>query len=557
MLQDSTGPLVDDLDLIQTLQSSRETEEEVKLTIDTNKNTLKKNALARENYRYIGYIASILYFAIYDLSKIDHMYQFSLESFINLFKKAVEKHKDSKSGLGDGIKERINVIDAKLRRKVYKYACRGIFQKDKLLLSLQLAAKLAPIDEENLKKQQKDDDPRKRGKAAALQKKDDDDDDDGKTTKAKAKDYFKECFPAEWDFFVQGGVVLNRENPKPNPSTNWISDKMWDNIIVLSELENFGGIEGSFNHNIKEWKRYFTSSQPEIEALPSDWGTKVKGFSRLCILRALRPDRINFAVSNFVKQTIGPEFISVPKFDLEKVYKETTPQTPVLFILSAGADPWHYLEQLALTKEKQIFQISLGQGQISRAREKINKGRNEGFWVYLANIHLSQNFLRDLEKIIEQLEISKHTSSKFRLFMSANQTPKFPITILQKCIKITTERPSGIKANMVKLYNSLVPDNFPENQRPTEMKKYKKILFAMSWFHSLVIERKKFKTLGWNVSYDFNDSDFIFSEKMIRIFVDVQPDKNTNQSVQWDAIKYTIAEINYGGRVTDEMDRRL
>lgn len=207
MLQESQGPLVDDIDLIQTLQSSRETGEEVKLTIETNKNTLKKNALARENYRYIGYIASILYFAIYDLYKIDHMYQFSLEGFISLFKKAVEKHKDSKSGLGDGIKERINVIDAKLRKKAYKYACRGIFQKDKLLLSLQLAAKLAPIDEENIKKQQKEDDPRKRGKAAAKKKDDDDEDDDGKKGKEKAKDYFKECFPAEWDFFVRGGVV--------------------------------------------------------------------------------------------------------------------------------------------------------------------------------------------------------------------------------------------------------------------------------------------------------------------------------------------------------------
>jgi len=207
MLQESKGPLVDDIELINTLQSSRETEEEVKVQIETNKNTLKKNALARENYRYIGYIASILYFAIYDLSKINHMYQFSLESFKNLFKKSVEKHKDSKTGLGDGIKERINVIDTKLRKKVYKFACRGIFQKDKLLLSLQLAAKLAPIDEENTKKSQKEEDPRKRGKVQSRKREDEDGDEDEKKNKEKAKDYFKECFPSEWDFFIRGGVV--------------------------------------------------------------------------------------------------------------------------------------------------------------------------------------------------------------------------------------------------------------------------------------------------------------------------------------------------------------
>ena len=136
MLNESPGPLVDDVELISTLQTSRETEEEVKTTIDTNKTTLRKNAAARENYRYVGYIASILYFAIYSLANIDHMYQFSLEGFTNLFKEVIIDNKDSKTGLGDGIKERIGVIDIELRKKVYQYACRGIFQKDKLLLSL-------------------------------------------------------------------------------------------------------------------------------------------------------------------------------------------------------------------------------------------------------------------------------------------------------------------------------------------------------------------------------------------------------------------------------------
>merc|ERR1712224_793365 len=171
VLIESTGPLVDDTELIQTLQTSRETEEEVKVTIDTNKTTLRKNAAARENYRYVGYIASILYFAIYDLAKIDHMYQFSLESFTNLFKEVIVENKDSKTGLGDGIKERINVIDVELRKKVYQYACRGIFQKDKLLLSLQLAAKLAPIGEENRKKQQKEKKKKKRGQKKKKKKK--------------------------------------------------------------------------------------------------------------------------------------------------------------------------------------------------------------------------------------------------------------------------------------------------------------------------------------------------------------------------------------------------
>jgi len=52
------------------------------------------------------------------------------------------------------------------------------------------------------------------------------------------------------------------------------------------------------------------------------------------------------------------------------------------------------------------------------------------------------------------------------------------------------------------------------------MKFYKRLLFALCWLHSLVIERKKFKTLGWNVSYDFNDSDFTTADKILQIFLD-------------------------------------
>lgn len=190
-----------------------------------------------------------------------------------------------------------------------------------------------------------------------------------------------------------------------------------------------------------------------------------------------------------------------------------------------------------------------------RAKEKIKNGRKEGKWVYLANVHLSQAFLKDLESIIEIIK-PENTDKKFRLFLSADPSSYFPISILQNTLKVTTEPPNGIKLNMLKLYRNLIPDKFKEEV--TDLKKYLNLVFALSWFHSLVIERKKFRTLGWNVMYDFNDSDFKFSEQLIRGIVrDSEGDKNSGRSLQWDAIRYIIAEVNYGGRVTDDWDRRL
>jgi dynein heavy chain len=38
--------------------------------------------------------------------------------------------------------------------------------------------------------------------------------------------------------------------------------------------------------------------------------------------------------------------------------------------------------------------------------------------------------------------------------------------------------------------------------------KYQKLLFALAYFHSVLLERRKFRTLGLNIPYDFNDTDF-------------------------------------------------
>lgn len=74
----------------------------------------------------------------------------------------------------------------------------------------------------------------------------------------------------------------------------------------------------------------------------------------------------------------------------------------------------------------------------------------------------------------------------------------------------------------------------------------------MTWFHAILLERRKFKSLGFNIPYDFNESDFAICHDLIIVFLDEYPDK-----VPFDAMKYLIAEANYGGRVTDDWDRRL
>jgi dynein heavy chain len=272
----------------------------------------------------------------------------------------------------------------------------------------------------------------------------------------------------------------------------------------------------------------------------------------MLIVRSLRQDRVSFCVTSFIVNNLGSKFVEPPVLDLRQVVDDSTAKTPLIFVLSPGVDPTNDLLQIAESRgmlDSRFHALSLGQGQAPFATRMLKEGVREGNWVFLANCHLSLSWMPQLDKLVEQIQSEDpQPHPDFRLWLSSSPHPEFPISILQAGIKMTTEPPKGLKANMKRLYQRIRDQQFTRCHKPD---KYKKLLFCLCYFHSVLIERRKFLMLGWNIPYDFNDSDFEVSENLLSIYLDEYED------TPWEALKFLIAAINYGGHVTDDWDRRL
>ncbi|CAF1667229.1 unnamed protein product, partial [Didymodactylos carnosus] len=95
---------------------------------------------------------------------------------------------------------------------------------------------------------------------------------------------------------------------------------------------------------------------------------------------------------------------------------------------------------------------------------------------------------------------------------------------------------------MKRLYALIDDADFNDKSR-VRPEKYKRLLFCLCFFHSLLLERKKFLQLGWNINYSYNDSDFETSNLIMGNLLR----DNANDVTPWKAMKFIISKINYGG----------
>lgn len=161
----------------------------------------------------------------------------------------------------------------------------------------------------------------------------------------------------------------------------------WDLIfyVELCDPEVFGGITQSIVSNWDEWLKWAQKADPHTEPLPLEWAEKLTNFEKLILLKAFRPEKLLFAFQNYVIDEIGKFYVESPSVTMEVVYNDTDVKTPLIFVLSQGADPTSSLIKFAKDKGfgEKLNVISLGQGQGPKAEALIKASKKNGEWVML------------------------------------------------------------------------------------------------------------------------------------------------------------------------------
>ena len=603
-LGESETSILNNVKLIETLDETKKKSTLIDKALKEGMITRQTIELARLNYVDIARRGAVLFFCMQKLSAISEMYEYSLSSYLEVFKRALEEAEP------DNIlnTRKSNIIET-LTLNVYDYILLGLFEKHKLMFSFQMTVM---IMEESGK--------------------------------------FNDSLTPLYDFFLKGNTDL--EDPSTAGKPSWISAKGWKDLYRLKTLTPlFSYFSESLGLHEMEWRDWAESQSPEDSPLPEGFMAQAKilcpvkeidpthtndsnvnvdnlsnnnskviaptktnpenietsmklklmkedallesellaspdrsvnqmqqsvmsqemtlskegnqkeeslgrsmKFELLMILKILRPDRVINGIKHFILDFFKPNehFIQSPNTNLIKVLEQSSETSPIVFILSPGADP---ISDVQLLADSQGFSgnkfkyLSLGQNMEAEAEELISNSAQRGNWVMLQNCNLLSGWLPRLETILEALE-APHKD--FRLWLTTKPSKAFPIGILQTAMKIVTEPPDGLRQNINALTSKLTDESLKQCEHPN----YKGLSYVIMFFHAILLDRKKFGKIGFNVEYDFNESDFRISNRLLSLYLNKSL-ANQEEELPWGSLKYLIGEAMYGGRVTDEFDRRV
>jgi len=601
-LAQATGDILENQQLIENLEYTKLKASNIARSRLEAQATKENISRSRQAYRQVAVRGSLLYFQIDQLFKIDHMYQYSLEAYMSVFVKAQLKAPQAPSTLPptERVQQRVQNVLKAITESVFAYVCRGLFERHKLIFSslLTFAILVRSQDPKEVIKQQhlnfllRGD----RGKGhhecpesvrewlpepqwlsvCAL----------AETIKLDPP-YSFEALRQEIEEQTRWKSWCEKEQPeKTQLHGEWKNLPPFLKLLILRCLRPdrlTAALEDFVSQAIG---KFFVSDQ----AVPLEVSFEACGpttpiffilspgvdpVAQVIQLGNKRGKTEDKELLFNVSLGQGQEVVANRALDisianggwamLNNVHLVKKWLIQLEKTLDANAELYKKLDILARRKaERRAARRRARMAERAETDGKVDKpdadpeevphdgeGNPEGE----GNPDAHEEEEEDEDDDEDEALIPRDEEGRkrvahldFRVFLSAEPSTNIPIGILQRSIKITNEPPTGVYANMLRALANFEDERWENSSKPAE---FRSVVFAMCYFHAVVIERKKFSKQGWNRVYPFNVGDLLTCVDVLSNYVEDRP------KLPWEDLRYVFGEIMYGGHITDDWDRYL
>jgi dynein heavy chain 2 len=498
-LADASGNILENEPLIQTLEQTKAAATTISDSLAESSKLQVDLDQQREVYRPLATLGSRIFILIRELFHMDHMYRFSLESFTSLFTKVLNLQ------LGcDTVEEKLRQFGNQLKIMVLFYISRSLFKQDRLALGLHLVRGIMPEKFE----------------------------------------------PNEWELF-QGAYIPPAESGSHPPA--WCPPDRQSALQLLRSA--FPRIDETWQlAKDALWSPWVASDKCE-EAFDSSVYSRMSSFQRVLLIQAVRPDRLESALTQFACEAIGVASLSPPPRSLQHLHsEETESKTPILFVTTPGADPSIELEDFAKAYSAEhnpamsFHQLAMGGGQNDDAIRLLRDAAKAGDWVCLKNLHLVISWVPLLEKEIKSLQ----PHPNFRCWLTTEPHARFPPIILETSLKVTYEAPPGVKKNLLRTLESWNQTWFASGNELRSQ-----VIFVCAHFHAIMQERRTYIPQGWTKFYEFSQSDLQSACETVSMLVNMSASTGVNSAMDWTTLIGVMEQAVYGCRVDNPYDQRL
>lgn len=309
-LADQQGDILDDIALIESLEDAKRVSAETREKVATASTISAQITTTSEQYRPAANRGALVFFLLNELYKIHSFYKFSLDSFVIVVKRAIDivadklnpKKKKPVGEDGEEVKEgeaaaeeekdeddededeeeeeqemtprtlarRVEMILESITFEGFSYVRRGTFEAHKLVVATMLCLRI------NVRK--------------GLIKQD------------------------EVDALIKKEVAAD-PGPISDSLSKFIPESIWPAIVGLQSVKLFENLIGAMESESLQWKKWYGDEKAESAELPKTF-KEISLFHRILLLRALRPDRLNGALTQYVSESLGNDYIEQPSFDM-------------------------------------------------------------------------------------------------------------------------------------------------------------------------------------------------------------------------------------------------